>query len=624
MKKSGSGVKFSYYRIKKMAEAVKYDESKIKTLSSLEHIRLRPGMYIGRMGDGSNPNDGIYILLKEIIDNSIDEFIMGAGRRIDVKLENNLVTVRDYGRGIPPGKLVECVSVMNTGGKYNDDVFQFSVGLNGVGTKAVNALSELFIARTVREGKFREAEFCRGELVAEREGECDDKNGTCISFIPDGKLFPNYVFKPEYIERRMWMYAYLNSGLSIYFNGNRFYSQNGLKDLLEAECGEDCLYDIISYKSKTIEFALSHSNNYGEISYSFVNGQYTNDGGTHLSAFKEGVLKAINAYTGKSYKADEVRDGMAGAIAIKLKDPVFESQTKNKLGNTDVKWPIVEAVKTAVEDFLHRNREVADILVDKVIRNEQLHRQIQEAKKKSREAVKKTSLRIPKLKDCKRHRGDKGKKGEPVPETMIFLTEGDSAAGSLEKCRNVNTQAIFALKGKPLNVFGEKRDKIYSNDELLFIMQALDIENDIDNLRYDKVIIATDADVDGMHIRNLLMTYFLSFFDQLVMHGHLFVLETPLYRVRLKKGKPVYCYSDAERDEAVKKLGKSAEITRFKGLGEISPDDFGEFIGEDIKLLPVTLDNMRNVPEILSFYMGSNTPLRREYIMNNLELPLYE
>ena len=607
-----------------MSQEVRYDENKIKTLSSLEHIRLRPGMYIGRMGDGGNPSDGIYVLLKEIVDNSIDEFIMGAGRRIDITLEDKLVSVRDYGRGIPPGKLVECVSLMNTGGKYNDDVFQFSVGLNGVGTKAVNALSELFIARTVREGKFREATFCRGVLTGESEGETTERNGTLIRFMPDAQLFPNFVFKQEYIERRMWMYAYLNSGLSLYFNGERFYSSDGLKDLLEVECSEDRLYDIISFKSKTLEFALTHSNNYGEVSFSFVNGQYTNDGGTHLSAFKEGVLKAINAYTGKQYKADEVRDGMIGAIAIKLKDPVFESQTKNKLGNTDVKGPIVEAVKTAVEAYLHRNKEVAEIIVDKVVRNVQLHRQIQDAKKNSREALKKTVLRIPKLKDCKLHRGDKGPKGAPIPETMIFLTEGDSAAGTLEKCRNVMTQAIFALKGKPLNTYSKLRDAIYGNDELLFIMQALGIENDVDALRYDRVIIATDADVDGMHIRNLLITYFLTFFEQIVMQGHVYVLETPLYRVRIKRGKPIYCYSDSQRDEAVKKLGKAAEITRFKGLGEISPDDFGEFICEDMRLLPIELENMRNVPEILGFYMGENTPARREYIMTNLELPLYE
>ncbi len=609
-----------------MAEAVRteYDENTILTLKSLEHIRQRPGMYIGRLGDGSNPNDGIYIMLKEVVDNSVDEFIMGVGRRIDVKIEDGSVSVRDCGRGIPLGKLVECVSMMNTGGKYNDSVFQFSVGLNGVGTKAVNALSEKFTARSVRGGKFRQAEFVRGDLVNDFEGETDEKDGTLVCFTPDEKMFPGYAFRDEYIERRMWMYAYLNSGLSIYCNGQRFYSQNGLKDFLECECQDDRLYDVIYFKSPTVEFALTHSNNYGENCFSFVNGQFTSDGGPHLSAFKEGVLKAVNAYTGKTFKADDVRDGMAGAVAIKVMEPQFESQTKNKLTNPEVKGPVVAEVARVVEDFLHKNREIADILVDKVSRNEQLHRQIQDVKKKSREAVKKTSLRIPKLKDCKMHRGDKGKKGVPVPSTMIFLTEGDSAAGSLEKCRNVNTQAIFALKGKPLNCYGLSRDKLYTNDELLFIMQALGIENDIDNLRYDKVIIATDADVDGMHIRNLLMTYFLTYFEHLVLSGHLFVLETPLFRVRLRDAAPLYCYSDSERDAAVAKLGKKSEITRFKGLGEISPDDFGEFIGENIKLLPVTLDNMRNIPEILSFYMGANTPARKDYIMKNLEVPVYE
>ncbi len=609
-------------------EKTGYTENNIKTLSSLEHIRLRPGMYIGRMGDGSHPNDGVYILIKEIVDNSIDEFIMGKGRRIDVKIADNTVTIRDYGRGIPLGKLVECVSVMNTGGKYNDDVFQFSVGLNGVGTKAVNALSEYFRVRSIREGEFREAVFKRGELVSEESGTTDEKNGTMVTFIPDSGLFPEYRFKQEYIERRMWMYAYLNSGLSIYCNDQRFYSQNGLKDLLEVESGDDRIYDVIAFKTKTIEFALTHTAGYNESCFSFVNGQYTNDGGTHLSAFKEGVLKALNDYSssknGRTYKADDVRDGMTGAIAVKVKDPVFESQTKNKLGNTDVRGPIVQTVRDAVADFLHKHEDIAEIFLNKVNSNEQLHRKIQDAKKQGREATKKMQLRIPKLKDCKLHRGDVPKKGKTIPETMIFLTEGDSAAGSLEKCRDVDCQAIFALRGKPMNCFGEDFDKIYKNEELLFLMQALDIENDTENLRYDRVIIATDADVDGMHIRNLLITYFLTYFEQIVLSGHLYVLETPLFRVRLKKEKPVYCYSDAQRDEAVRKLGPKAEITRFKGLGEISPDDFGEFIGENIRLQPVTLEHMKNVPEMLEFYMGSNTPARREYIMNNLELSKYE
>ncbi len=603
---------------------IAYDGNAIKTLSPLEHIRLRPGMYIGRMGDGSHPDDGIYILLKEIVDNSIDEFIMGAGRRIDVTLEGNAVSVRDYGRGIPLDKLVECVSVMNTGGKYNDDVFQYSIGLNGVGTKAANALSEFFLVRSCREGKFREATFERGVLKSEREGECEERNGTLVRFVPDGTLFPNFAFKSEYLEKRMWMYAYLNSGLSLYLNGQRYFSSQGLRDLLEAETGEERLYDVISFRSRTVEFALTHSDNYGETSFSFVNGQYTNDGGTHLSAFKEGVLKGINEFSGKNYKADEIRDGMIGAIAVKVREPVFESQTKNKLGNTDVRGPIVSAVRDAVVDFLHKNREVADIVLDKVARNEQMHRQIQEVKKKSRETTQKTRLRIPKLKDCKFHTGDRWPKNLRQSDTMIFLTEGDSAAGSLEVCRDVNCQAIFALRGKPMNCFGEKFDKIYSNEELTFLMQALGIEDSVENLRYDKVVIATDADVDGLHIRNLLITYFLCFFEQLVLSGHLYVLETPLFRVQKPREKAVYCYSENERDRAAAQLGKKAEITRFKGLGEISPKEFGQFIGPDIRLEPVTLDNMRNIPELLGFFMGNNTPKRREYIMNNLEVHKYE
>lgn len=608
-------------------KVITYDDKTIKTLSALEHIRQRPGMYIGRLGDGSYRDDGIYILLKEIVDNSVDEFIMGKGRRINLSLDGDQVTVRDYGRGIPLGKVIDCVSVMNTGGKYNSEAFQYSVGLNGVGTKAVNALSEDFQVCSYRDGKFSQAHFSRGVLLDSSEGDTTEKDGTLITFIPDHepKLFGNYSYNMQYIERRLWMYAYLNSGLSIYLNDQRFYSQNGLKDLLDQESGEERLYDIIYYRSKTLEFALTHSNNYGENCFSFVNGQYTSDGGTHLSAFKEGVLKAINEFAGKAYKADDVRDGMVGAIAIKIQEPVFESQTKNKLGNTDVRGPIVSEVKDQVVDFLHKNKEIAEVLLDKINRNEQFHKQVSEAKKQAKDASKKMAFRIPKLKDCKFHRGDKDKKGRPVPETMIFLTEGDSAAGSFEIKRSVETQAIFALKGKPLNCFGEKRDKIYQNDELLFIMQALNIESDIDNLRYDKVVIATDADVDGMHIRNLLITYFLTFFEQLVLSGHLYILETPLYRVKSKKNGSIYCYNEQERDEAINQVGsKSFELTRFKGLGEISPSEIGEFIGDNIKLVPVTLDHLRNVPEVLGFYMGQNTPSRRDYIMDNLEISVYE
>ena len=602
-----------------------YTADAIKTLSALEHIRLRPGMYIGRMGDGSHPDDGIYILLKEIIDNSIDEFIMGCGRRVDIALTpEGRVSVRDYGRGIPLEKLVECVSVMNTGGKYSDDVFQFSIGLNGVGTKAVNALSQEFLVRSFRNGKFREARFERGVFTGEDSGTTDEKNGTFVSFLPDGELFRDFAYRGQYVEKRLWMYAYLNSGLSLYYNGQRYYSANGLLDLLNSETEGDRLYDIISFRTKTLEFALTHSDSYGETNYSFVNGQYTSDGGTHLSAFKEGVLKGINEYSGKSYKADAIRDGMIGAVAVKVKDPVFESQTKNKLGNTDVRSPIVTQVSAAVSDFLHKHKELADIVLEKVSRHEQMHRQIQDIKKKSRETTQKTRLRNPKLKDCRYHVGDKWPRGAEPKETMIFLTEGDSAAGSLEKRRDVDCQAIFALRGKPKNAYGETFEMIYKNEELTLLMQALGVEESTDNLRYDKVILATDADVDGLHIRNLLLTFFLSFFEQLVLSGHLYVLETPLFRVSRGKEEPIYCYSEAERDRAALELGKRAEITRFKGLGEISPEDFGEFIGENMRLSPVTLDNMRDVPELLKFYMGENTPVRREYIMNNLEVVDYE
>ena len=605
--------------------AAEYTADSIVTLDSLEHIRLRPGMYIGRIGDGSHPDDGIYILLKEIVDNSIDEFIMGNGKRIDIAVgPEGKVEIRDYGRGIPLEKIVACVSVMNTGGKYNDDVFQFSIGLNGVGTKAVNALSKYFMVRSVRDGKFREAVFEKGKLQSENSGETTEKNGTKIAFIPDDQIFVNYAFKQEYVEKRLWRYAYLNTGLSLYYNGERYYSANGLSDLLESEIGEEKLYDLIYFRSREIEFALTHSDQYGENSYSFVNGQYTNDGGTHLSAFKEGVLKGINEYAGKSFKADAIRDGMIGAIAIKVKEPLFESQTKNKLGNTDIRGPIVSCVSSAVADFLHKHKDIADIVLDKVQRNDQMHRQIQEVKKKSREITQKSRLRIPKLKDCKFHVGSKWPRGVEPEETMIFLTEGDSAAGSLEKSRDVNNQAIFALRGKPKNAYGEKFEMIYKNEELTFLMQALGVEDSVENLRYEKVIIATDADVDGLHIRNLLLTFFLSFFEPLVLSKHLFVLETPLFRVRIPRGETIYCYSEQERDAAVSKLGSKCEITRFKGLGEINPEDFGEFIGENMRLSPVTLDSMRGVPDLLKFYMGDNTPERKEYIMNNLEVSDYE
>ena len=591
-----------------------YDESKIKTLSCLEHIRLRTGMYIGRLGDGSNPDDGIYILVKEVIDNSIDEFIMGNGSRIDIQQEENKITVRDFGRGIPLGKLVECVSVINTGAKYNDDVFQFSVGLNGVGTKAVNALSEHFRVVAVRDGKYAEAIFERGKLVSEKSGNTKPgiKNGTLVEFIPDTKIFGDYKFNLDFIEKRIWNYAYLNSGLNLSFNGKLFKSENGLLDLLESNVGTSTIYEVCRFKEKQLEFAFSHTNNYGETYYSFVNGQYTSDGGTHLSAFKEGLLKGINEYFRKNYKSEDVREGTCAAVSVKIQAPVFESQTKNKLGNTEVRSWIVNDTKSAVVEWLQKNADSAAKLESKIIANEKLRTELNTVKKEAK-AAKKIAIKIPKLKDCKFHLGD-GKFGE---DTMIFITEGDSATGAMVSSRDVLTQAIFSLRGKPENMYGKKRAQIYKNAELYNMMMALGIENDIEGLRYSKIVIATDADNDGFHIRNLLLTFFLSYFEELVTSGRVHILETPLFRVRTKK-ETSYCYSEKERDEAVSRLGASSEITRFKGLGEISPKEFGQFIGQDIKLLPVTVQTLKKVPSILEFYMGKNTPERRKFIMKNL------
>jgi len=591
-----------------------YDESKIKTLSSLEHIRLRPGMYIGRLGDGSNYEDGIYILLKEVIDNCIDEYIMGYGNKILIEINDNTVAVRDYGRGIPPGKLVECVSVINTGAKYNDDVFQFSVGLNGVGTKAVNALSKKFIAATYRDKKVKIAVFEDGKLIKETEKAEDKPDGTLIQFIPDEKIFNKYKYEEEFIDKRLWHYAYLNEGLKIHYNKKVFYSENGLKDLLHSEINTDNLYDIVYHKEDKLQFAFCHTLNYGETYFSFVNGQHTTDGGTHQSAFREGVLKGINEYSHKSFSGVDVREGFVGAISIKLKEPIFESQTKNKLGNVDIKSDIVNKVKESVLLYLHRNEDIAKKMLDKIVNNENLRNELQKVRKEAREKAKKIALNIPGLKDSKHHFDDKSKYSE---ETMIFLTEGQSASGSMVSCRNVLTQAIFSLRGKPLNVFGSKKDIIYKNEELYNVMKALGIENGLDTLRYNKIIIATDSDVDGLHIRNLLLTYFLIFFEPVVMAGHLNILETPLFRVRNKKT-TIYCYNEDEKEKAIKKLGANIEITRFKGLGEISPKEFGQFIGKDMRLINVKIDHMSDVKKALSFFMGKNTPIRKSYIMKNL------
>src|SRR5688572_9874562 len=608
-----------------MAEEKKqhvYDESKIKTLSSLEHIRLRTGMYIGRIGNGSHQDDGCYILMKEVLDNTIDEYIMGHGKEVQLKVEGSRVSVRDFGRGIPLGKVVECVSQINTGAKYNDDVFQFSVGLNGVGTKAVNALSKEFIVRSFRDGQFVEARFKQGKLKKEDKGKTSEPNGTYVEFEPDPEIFKDSEFKDEYIEKRLRHYTYLNTGLKLQFNGKTFVSRRGLMDLvmedLQAD-GSEPIYPPLHYTSKTLEFCFTHSNSrYGETFYSFVNGQYTSDGGTHLSAFREGLLKAVNEYAKGKFEGDDVRECIVGAVAIRLKDPMFESQTKNKLGNTEIRSDLVNSVREELLHFFNRNKEVAQKIIAKVEDTKQLRNELQEVKKLARERAKAITLRIPQLKDCKLHLDKARSKGKG---SMVFITEGQSAAGSIVSCRDVNTQAIFVLKGKPLNVWDLKRDIVYKNDEMYNLMCSLDIEDNLEGLRYEKVILATDADVDGLHIRNLLITYFFKFFEQLVHDGHLFVLETPLFRVRNKK-ETHYCYSEEERDVAAKKLGASAEITRFKGLGEISPGEFKQFIGKEMRLTQVETATKSEAQNILTFYMGKNTPERKDYIMQNLVVPV--
>jgi topoisomerase-4 subunit B len=577
-------------------------------------------MYIGRLGDGSNPDDGIYVLLKEIIDNGIDEYIMGNGKQIDIQVKDGTVKVRDFGRGIPLGKLVDCVSIINTGAKYNDDVFQFSVGLNGVGTKAVNALSSRFRVVAIRSGEFAEALFERGVLKDQRRGKLPPstpaparKDGTFVEFTPDGDIFPNYGFNLEFIEKRLMNYAYLNTGLTLTLNGRPYLSERGLYDLLTEETGDDVLYPIGYCKMEHLEFSFTHTNNYGEEYFSFVNGQFTSDGGTHLSAFKEGFLKGIQAYFKKDYRSEDIREGTTAAVAVKIKSPVFESQTKNKLGNSDIRAWLVQAVREGTEDWLHKNPQAAKKLEQKIVSNEKLRTELNAVKKEAREAAKKISLKIPKLKDCKYHLED----GSEGGESTIFITEGDSAAGSMVSSRDVMTQAIFALRGKVENMYGKNRAAIYKNEELYNMMMALGIENDVEGLRYARIVVATDADFDGFHIRNLLLTFFLSYFEELVTGGRVFILETPLFRVRTKK-ETRYCYNEAERDAAVYELGSASEVTRFKGLGEINPKEFGQFIGEDMRLVPVSVNTLKAVPQVLSFYMGKNTPERREYIMKNL------
>ncbi len=596
--------------------AKKYDESSVLSLDALTHIRMRSGMYIGRLGDGSHPDDGIYVMIKEAVDNAIDEFIMGHGEKIliDLDFKTSKVSVRDFGRGIPLGKVIECVSQINTGAKYNDDVFQFSVGLNGVGTKAVNALSSYFFVKSIRDGEYMEASFAKGILQSKKKGKTKEENGTLVEFIPDVEIFKKFSFQKELIIKRLWHYAYLNQGLTLFFNGEKIYSENGLLDLLNKEVEEDKLYQPLHYRGKHIEFAFLHSSSYGETYFSFVNGQYTQDGGTHLSAFKEGVLKGINEYAKKNFQGVDVREGMIGAVLVKVKDPIFESQTKNKLSNNEIRSPIVQEVKDAVQNLLYKQEEIGKILIERILFSEKLRKELSAVKKEAKERQKKISFKIPKLRDCKHHFGDGTKHGE---DSMIFLTEGDSASASIVMTRDPLTQAVFSLRGKPLNVHGMQMDQLYKNEEMYNLMSALNIEEDLANLRYQKIILATDADVDGMHIRNLLITFFLTYFEGLVLHEHLYILQTPLFKVRNKE-KTIYCYNEEERALAEKELKKSVEVTRFKGLGEISPDEFKQFIGKEMKLIPVFMESLSDIKPTLEFYMGKNTPARKNFIMQNL------
>jgi DNA gyrase subunit B/topoisomerase-4 subunit B len=596
--------------------AKQYDESTVKTLDALSHIRLRSGMYIGRLGDGSHPDDGIYVMLKEVIDNSVDEFIMKHGKKIEIQLDPDkpLVSIRDFGRGIPLGKVIDCVSQINTGAKYNDDVFQFSVGLNGVGTKAVNALSSHFLVRSSREGDYLEANFEKGVLKNQKKGKTKDEDGTYVEFTPDPEIFKRYKYQNDYIIKRLKHYAYLNTGLTLVYNGQEIESKNGLLDLLNEEVSDDRLYEPLHYRGKLLEFAFLHTTSYGESYFSFVNGQYTQDGGTHLSAFREGILKGVNEFAKKNFQGVDVREGIVGTILVRVKEPMFESQTKNKLSNTEIRGPIVQEVKEAVQNLLYKNPETANKIIERIAFNEKLRKELAAVKKEAKDKQKKISFKIPKLRDCKYHLGDETKEGY---KSMIFMTEGESASASIVASRDPFTQAVFSLRGKPLNVHGMKLDQLYKNEEMFNLMSALNIEDDINNLRYNKVVLATDADVDGMHIRNLLITFFLTYFEGLVLNGHLHILETPLFKVRNKE-KTMYCYSEEERDHAIKELKKGVEVTRFKGLGEISPDEFKKFIGKEIRLKPITIGHLSDIKNTLEFYMGKNTPERKSFIMGNL------
>jgi topoisomerase-4 subunit B len=606
-----------------------YTEDNIRSLDWKEHIRMRPGMYIGKLGDGSSSDDGIYILLKEVIDNSIDEFVMGAGKTIEVSIKQTQVTVRDYGRGIPLGKVVDVVSKMNTGGKYDSKAFKKAVGLNGVGTKAVNALSDYFKVESTRDGYSVSAEFNKGALTNHDEKtESSRRKGTKVSFIPDQSIFKNFKYRNEYIARMLKNYVYLNPGLTIVFNGEKFYSENGLKDLLSERINlSDMLYPIIHLKGEDIEVAITHSKTqYSEEYHSFVNGQNTTQGGTHLLAFREGLVKTIRDFFGKNYDASDIRKSIVSAVSIKVMEPVFESQTKTKLGSTDmggdlptVRTYVNEFLKKNLDNYLHKNPQVSEAIQRKILQAEKERKDLSGIRKLARDRAKKASIHNKKLRDCRVHLGDL--KNERRLETTLFITEGDSASGSITKSRDVNTQAVFSLKGKPLNSYGLTKKIVYENEEFNLLQAALNIEESIEYLRYNNVVIATDADVDGMHIRLLLITFFLQFFPELIKEGHVYILQTPLFRVRNKK-ETIYCYSESERVDAINKLKPTPEITRFKGLGEISPNEFKYFIGDDIRLDPIMLDDDMSIEELLNFYMGKNTPDRQKFIINNLKVEL--
>ena len=603
---------------------VNYSEDNIRTLEWQEHIRLRPGMYIGKLGDGSSADDGIYILLKEILDNSIDEFRMKAGNKIEINIDDSKVTIRDFGRGIPLGKVVDAVSKMNTGGKYDSKAFKKSVGLNGVGTKAVNALSDYFKVKSIRDGKSKTAEFSRGNILQNHEEiEDKDKNGTEITFVPDHEIFINFKFRKEYIERMLRNYAYLNPGLKIIFNGETFFSENGLKDLLQEELEGDILYPIIHLKDDDIEVAITHSDkSQTETYFSFVNGQNTTQGGTHLNAFREAYVKTIREFFNKNFDASDIRKSIIAAISINVEEPVFESQTKTKLGSNEIgpngptiRTFVIDFLKKKLDNFLHQNPETAEAIQRKILVSERERKELSGIQKLARERAKKVSLHNKKLRDCRQHYNDQ--KAERKAETMIFITEGDSASGSITKSRDVETQAVFSLKGKPLNCYGLTKKIVYENEEFNLLQAALNIEESLEDLRYNHVIIATDADVDGMHIRLLMITFFLQFFPDVIKNGHLYILQTPLFRVRNKK-ETRYCYTETERINALNELGKNPEITRFKGLGEISPEEFKHFIGKDIRLEPVVIGKDTTIDQLLEFYMGKNTPDRQQFILENL------